>query len=71
MKNRIKKSAFLSVFSLSIFALSAYSAPIISVDTQHVDLGKIREGTVKKITHMFKIFNKGDETLIISKVKAG
>jgi len=70
MKNRIKKSVFLTLTLISTFTL-AYSAPIIEVDTQHVDLGRIREGTVKKITHVFKILNKGDETLIISKVKAG
>jgi hypothetical protein len=71
MKNCLKNRVFLTLSCFLIFALSIHAAPIIAVDTQHVDLGSIREGTVKRVRHVFKIMNKGDEPLIISKVKAG
>lgn len=71
MKNCIKKPVFLTLSCLTIFAACTYAAPIIEVDTQRVDMGSIREGKVKRVRHVFKIFNKGDEPLIISKVKAG
>ena len=71
MKNSLKKRVFLTLSCLSIFAACTFSAPIIEVDTQHVNLGSIREGSVKRVRHVFTILNKGDEPLIISKVKAG
>ena len=70
MKNSIK-SSFFTLAYLTIFPIYTYAAPIIEVDTQNVNVGSIREGKVKRIRHVFKIFNKGDEPLIISKVKAG
>ena len=71
MKNCFTKLVFLTLSCLSIITIHTFSAPIIEVDTQHVDLGSIREGSVKRVRHVFTIRNKGDETLIISKVKAG
>lgn len=70
MKNSIK-SSFFALAYLTIFPINTYAAPIIEVDTQNVNVGSIREGEVKRVRHVFKIFNKGDEPLIISKVKAG
>ena len=70
MKNCIRKSMVHTLSCLTLFAAYVYAAPIIYVDTQHVNLGSIRKGTVKRVRHVFNIFNKGDELLIISKVKA-
>ena len=65
------KSLIITLTFLTIYPLCTYAAPIIEVDTQNVNVGSIREGKVKKIKHVFKIFNKGDDPLLISKVKAG
>ena len=70
MKSSVINTLFTLVY-LTIFPFYTYAAPIIEVDTQHVNIGSIREGEVKRVRHVFKIFNKGDEPLIISKVKAG
>ena len=63
---------FLWLTTAHIFLLhdKTVASPIIEVDSQNVDIGKIKEGSVTKIRHVFVVKNKGDDTLIISKVRA-
>ena len=72
MKNT-KKLSFLLLATLLICLLpdATAAAPIIEINSPSVDIGKIREGETKKVRHIFVVRNKGDENLIISKVKAG
>ncbi len=47
------------------------AGPKISVDSANFDLGGIKEGSKKKVSHQFAIKNTGDEVLKITKVRPG
>lgn len=72
------KTTFKILHGLLIFIICnmilpslVYAAPIIQCDSPNVDIGSIREGEIKRIRHIFKIKNIGDEPLIINRVKPG
>jgi hypothetical protein len=62
---------FLCVVVLFAFSLPVAGAAKIKVDSAHFDMGTIREGEKKSISHTFLIKNTGDDTLRIQKVKPG
>jgi len=72
MKNpKILSFALLAVLLLCFLHSKTVAAPIIEIDSPSIDVGTIREGGISKIRHVFIIKNRGDENLIINKVKAG
>ncbi|MBN1980503.1 MAG: hypothetical protein JW795_03165 [Chitinivibrionales bacterium] len=71
------KATLLLMLRKSVIALilvtgiNTFSAPMISVDSQDVNLGAIQQGSMQEVRYLFKIKNKGDDTLKILSVKPG
>lgn len=73
MKSMVKTAHRLWILMLCSLILPAlsFAGPIISCDSQNVNIGSIREGTIKRIRHVFTIKNTGDAPLKIIRVKPG
>ncbi len=73
MKNILKILHGVTLFIILVLFLPAFvsAAPKIHCDSPNVDIGSIREGTIKRIRHIFTIKNTGDEPLLINRVKPG
>jgi|WetSurMetagenome_2_1015567.scaffolds.fasta_scaffold00027_28 hypothetical protein len=56
-----------------LFAVPAASktGPMISVDSEEVNLGTIKEGSKSAAKYVFKIRNTGDSVLVIRDVRPG
>lgn len=71
MTKQIRRLAAIGISALIILSGVVSGAPGIQVDSADYDAGVIREGSAKRISHVFRITNTGDEPLIVEKVRTG
>jgi hypothetical protein len=69
----MKKSlATLCVMALLLVVPAACkTGPLISVDSEEVNLGTIKQGTRASAKYVFKVKNTGDSVLVIRDVRPG
>ncbi len=64
------KTLFLMAMLLVVPA-ACKTGPLISVDSEEVNLGTIKQGTKAAAKYVFKVKNTGDSVLVIRDVRPG
>ena len=69
----MKKSlATLSImFMLMVIPAACKTGPLISIDSEEVNLGVIKPGEKTSVKYVFKVKNTGDSVLVIRDVRPG
>ena len=72
----MRRICMYGIITFVLVVSSGYHAPArggigprLALEEEMYDFGKVREGEV--IKHSFRVFNKGDEPLLIGRVKPG
>jgi hypothetical protein len=64
--------ATLSLMSmLFVIPAACKTGPMISVDSEEVNLGAVKQGSKAAAKYVFKVKNTGDSVLVIRDVKPG
>ncbi len=67
-----KALATLSILlALLVFPAACKTGPLISVDSEKVNLGIIKPGSKTSVKYVFKVKNTGDSVLVIRDVRPG
>jgi hypothetical protein len=69
----MKKMPAILILMAAILAVPAAckTGPMISVDSEQVDLGIIKQGSRPSAKYSFKVKNTGDSVLVIRDVRPG
>jgi hypothetical protein len=66
-----KPFASLLLAALLVVPAACKTGPMISVDSEEIDLGVIKQGSRSSAKYVFKVKNTGDSVLVIRDVRPG
>jgi len=69
--SKILPGVFVLIIYCSVFFSASSAGPVVHCDSPNVNVGSIREGTIKRIRHVFTLKNTGNEPLRLTRVKPG